>query len=342
MFGASEDRARQLAYRKRRERIASGSSCSVLRSLSSSSHVSQQSQMSSITKQGTSQPPSHAEYTFAYTSRAYNNMSMPDHQTKSQTADCGPGLATDPHRSQMERHRLQAKYLTQVLYDSLSLPTSAREPSNLPGPTTQSDNPGALIQSTTASPLRNATAPVASIEAHSSSAPCVLSHLGLPTLLNTSPTAPNGSFHVHTMTASRGGDRDDLIMEQAMSRLDPVLQPVQDAVLRTQQSHAAKDPKGPLSGSSSTLHDKSLIYDPSRSYMVKFPLATRFCFQPAWTVPITTGTYYDALIRMLPSLGSKVSVDQFLTLFGPMRPATPWASREASARKVGSRWTDTA
>ncbi|KAH7083615.1 hypothetical protein FB567DRAFT_594140 [Paraphoma chrysanthemicola] len=48
MFGASEDRARQLAYRKRRERIISGQSYTSYRSLSSASRISQQSQQSIV------------------------------------------------------------------------------------------------------------------------------------------------------------------------------------------------------------------------------------------------------------------------------------------------------
>jgi hypothetical protein len=333
MFGASEDRARQLAYRKRRERIASGSSCSVFRSLSFSSHVSEQSQMSSITEQGTPPSPLLTEYISAHTTHTHDDTDMPTHRARSQNSDCDLDLAADPHRSQMERHRLQAEYLTRVLYDTLSVPTSVRGPKMLLGPATQPSNPKALVQSTTARHTRNLTAPVASINIHSLPTPSARSQLDLQTLSIASPTAPNRAFRVRTMVALRGGGQDDLPTDQEKSQPDPASQHHQDDANPHTTSHTASSSTGSLGEPLPTLQDWSRIWDTSRPYMVRFPEAKRFCLQPAWTVPIVYGSCYNNLLRTLPQFKPSAIVDELLFLFGPTQPATPWAAPAANARR---------
>jgi hypothetical protein len=318
MFGASEDRARQLAYRKRKERIVSGSSCSMLRSLSSSSHVSQQSQISSIIEQSTSPSPLHAEHSSPHTGHTPDDMSIPACQTKSQDSECGAILATDTNHSQTEQHRLQFEHLTQVLYDSLSRPTTVRKPTAIPGPVTPSGNPEAPGQSTTARRIRSVTAP------------SVHSCLGPPILPTASPTAFNGSLGAHSMVSLRGGGEDNLPMGQEKSQLGPAPQRRQEnEIVRTQQLQPASGLTSSLGKSLPQPRGSSQIYDPKRPYMVNYPWATRFCFGPAWMVPISTGPLYLVLMHTLPSH----IVDQFLSLFGPMEPATPWSSPAANARR---------
>lgn len=91
MFGSSQDRARQLAGRKRRERISSSGSNSTLRSISSSSHASQQ------------------------------------YHIKSTLTPCNQESAVIKENPQtLQGHQiLQAEYLSQVLYSDLGASASA-------------------------------------------------------------------------------------------------------------------------------------------------------------------------------------------------------------------------
>ena len=90
MFGSSQDRARQLAGRKRRERIASSGSNSTLRSSSSSSHAFQQYHSALALDPGTQQS----------------------------------AVIKENPRTLKGHHILQAEYLSQVLYSDLGASAS--------------------------------------------------------------------------------------------------------------------------------------------------------------------------------------------------------------------------
>lgn len=121
MFGSSEDRARQLAYRTRRERVVSSGSASTRRSVSSASRNSQHVNQASTTRSATPtdlsfqqiEPPHHDE-----------QQVRPPDITSAHPGDSPP---LQQHL-QDDQHRRQSEYLSEVLYSSLplaSLPQSS-------------------------------------------------------------------------------------------------------------------------------------------------------------------------------------------------------------------------
>lgn len=130
MFGASEDRARQLAGRQRWKRIASTGSTRSYRSASSSSQLSQLSHLetSSIFEQSTKRPISIPEH---YASTIYSSRVDQLGHGRSQSlaqykaaADVEKALAhmmANSNNPRIQQQRSQAKYMSQVLYNDAAV-----------------------------------------------------------------------------------------------------------------------------------------------------------------------------------------------------------------------------
>jgi hypothetical protein len=256
MFGASEDRARQLAYRKRRERVTSGSSSSTYVSLSSASPISQRSRVSSTLGQETirSYPATqhsslHTEHsTFGYT----NSLRF--------QANKAPLSATEAQDLQIEQHRLQAEYLGQVLYDSLSLATTDLQPRDASMPAMNIGHYRILGKPTMSRHVRNLTAPVPSIYMLSGMASNGTYRLGPPLLSRTSQEAIDLSLRAQSTFFLRGGgDADD---EWNPNRSIPTTEGTQNTFPMQQLQ-----PANGYAGSSNTARDLS------RPYMTRYTRA---------------------------------------------------------------------
>lgn len=163
MFGSSEDRARQLAYRKRRERVISGSSSIAYRSFSSSSQLSHTSRASSFQAGWPSLSAATLEHSYPQADGTRNNEFMPANRMRlTDPADCAPVMSTDARHFQDEQHRLQAEHLSQVLYDSLPLDDANDEQTIRAVAAMPEQNPVVLGRFSTMRHVRNITAPVRS------------------------------------------------------------------------------------------------------------------------------------------------------------------------------------
>jgi len=133
MFGSSQDRARQLAGRNRRERISSISSCSSSRTLSLSSRTShlrdvQPAQVHAVSTINTADD----ERLFSGKTAASSDSTKSSIETYTVQGAFRP-LAV-PHLVegldclQTEQHRVQAEHLSRVLHSSLSLTNVTNAP----------------------------------------------------------------------------------------------------------------------------------------------------------------------------------------------------------------------
>jgi hypothetical protein len=127
MFGSSEDRARQLAYRTRKDRVISSGSNSTHRSLSSASESSRRSHSSLSLHMGLNQSIA-PEIPLSVQAGLVHGK---DHATSRVLPWDDPALASSSHDDSLpakqckdvhvEQHRVQSEYLSQVLYNSLSI-----------------------------------------------------------------------------------------------------------------------------------------------------------------------------------------------------------------------------
>ena len=324
MFGASEDRARQLAYRKRRERVISGNSGSTYRSLSSASRNSQQLQLSSTLEQDATQLPVHVEH--------YSQESNVE-----ATDSVKPLLVTDKEHLQMEQHILQAEYLSQVLYDTLSLADAGGVSNTLPVLASHFSKYGTLGHLITSHHLRNVTAPIAYTDIPSLLASNMQSHPDLPTLPPLQST-PLVDYHrqAQVMVSLRGGGKDDVHPRQERSRPMQTSQLNQtNPALRTQQpNQTSAQPSLPRS---SLLPPEVVsVHDSTRQYTQICPWATRWYWRSEWIVPLQSGHEVMAFLASL----SQVDIRNFSFLFGPSMPPTHWTSSGANARRYFYRRLD--
>lgn len=325
MFGASEDRARQLAYRKRRERVISGSSSSTYRSLSSASRISQRSRVSSALDQ-------EGVRSFLATQRG---LPQPGHGTVDFTTNSlglqGDGesiSATEAQHLQMERHRLQAEYLSQVLYNSLSLATAGAQPDDTLMPTMNVGRYGALGKPATSRHIRNVTAPVASLEMQ----PLLVSTMkhssesgALPLLHR---TARNAQLRTQTMVVLRGGGDHDPSLQQETTRRDPPFPGFANSVAQSAQPPPADHSRTRVAVAP-VPQEVIQVHNPQREYMQTCPWVQRYYDKPAWVVPISIGQHFHDFMASLPADWHSI----FLALFGPEQsPDHPLSSR-ANARR---------
>jgi hypothetical protein len=340
MFGASEDRARQLAFRKRRERVSSsGSSSSMLRSLSSASRVSQQSNLSLSpgyeTTKSVGCPEQHSMRAVSINS----DENTPANQLRQ--PNFGSFSTMDMELSQMDRQRLQAEYLSHVLYDDLSLASARQVLKQLPIGATQAGQPRVPELWAAVCRPRNITAPVASPGRQSFLGLAAEHCLPLPMLSPSSETAYGDHSRAQSMVTLRGGGptppsatqkyKVDQYHLKGWENPEPKLQPVAGSsnsanwTLPPPASQRQPTDQAPLS--SDTTIAWSL--DPERPYMKMLPLLKQLCHRPAWKVPITGGKNYESFLSNL----STEIIDRFLPLFGPLYSASHWTSPLANARR---------
>ena len=290
MFGASEDRARQLAYRKRRDRIISGNSCSTYRSLSSASRISQQSHVSPT-----------LEHETEHSAQRPGNATDPVNSF----------LPTDPQHSQAEQHRIQTEYLSQVLYDDLSLATTVGPPDRQPAAAPHSGKYGSLGPSTTSRHIRNATAPISYTEIQNVLASSTQSHADLSTL--------DECFRRQTMASLRGGGSDDILKTQGLPHMmqsqvpSHVIPP-----LRTQQPNQKNIQEGSNHPPSPYPTPTCMIpgHDSTRQYMQIYPWARRWYYRREWVTPILCGQYLTDFRTCLSDAEGR----DFLALFLSVSP----------------------
>lgn len=164
MFGSSQDRARQLAGRNRRQRISSSGSCSSSRSTSSSHDISELCSPTTLLDPNAELPPVEEEQPFQETARSFVVVSDPrkkeiEQDNRRSTSHSASTLPIRPRNLQLEQHRLQAEHLSQVLYNTLSLPKSAATSHDLFRSSHHVEYGSLGISGVTSSNIRNTTAP---------------------------------------------------------------------------------------------------------------------------------------------------------------------------------------
>jgi hypothetical protein len=329
MFGASEDRARQLAFRKRRERVSSsGSSSSMYRSLSSASRMLRRSNASFSRQHGIISSVVCPEDNSSRTGSAAPDENMPVNQLRQ--SKFGSFSAIDTQLSQMDRHRLQAEYLSHVLYDNLSLASAGEVLTALPLNTTQSGRNRVMRPSKMTCHLRSITAPVASNKRQSPLNTTAELCLPLPTLPPSPRTASDSQLRAQSMVNLRGG-RPTPDWAAQRYRIAPNSQ--EDWRNHVQQPQAVAGPSNPVNQAlpPSTSADVSILYsrDPERPYMKDLEWVWQVSSSPAWTAPICSGGFYETFLSRLPL----DIIQRFLPLFGPLQLATHWTSPLANARR---------
>jgi hypothetical protein len=134
MFGSSEDRARQLAYRTRKERVVSSGSPSIRRSVSSASRHSKQSIQDLSTQPVTPSEPFGRQIETTG-GEGCTSLEPSEHQQQILPVETTSTHPDDPlptrHDLQEEQHRRQAEYLSEVLYSSLPLASLPRSTDGL-------------------------------------------------------------------------------------------------------------------------------------------------------------------------------------------------------------------
>jgi hypothetical protein len=321
MFGASEDRARQLAYRKRRERFISGGSCSAYRSLSSESRTSQQSHLYSTPKQDATHPTVCVEHCSSQTELMHVHKNACVNQYRNPQSKVNPVLATDVQHPQTEQHRVQAEYLSQVLYNHMSLDMVGCRLSGIPVPSSQFGRHETPGQTTARRHIRHITAPVASARLTSLFASTMESHLNLPILPSLHYTTFNNHPQTQTVISLRGGGQDNTLDNLQPNQLGP------DLSIR----HLTPTSVSTGSVIASLPHsDFARYHTHKRQYMNLFPWTKQFHAHPAFLVPISSGHHFLVFMRkLLPTDAST-----FLFLFGPSQPAAHWASPASNTRRA--------
>jgi hypothetical protein len=305
MFGASEDRARQLAYRKRRERIASGTSSSTCHSISSASCVLQRSRV-----------PSVLDHNTAPSSAAAHRSLQPDEST------CALISATEARHLRMERRRLQAEHVSQVAYRSLSLATTGLGSEAAFEPMIESDSYGGLGRSTKTRHIRNVTAPVASIKLQSLLASALRPPLNLEIPSRLPRTTCSEQHRAHIMTILRDGGQEDLPWQEEAAELKPL-----SSRYTTRLAHSTRQPPQ-VNTLTADVAEDAVVQDVTEYHHSPHEhgrthyWAKDFYDNPAWIVPISTG---DCLPNFLITLPSDIH-HTFMALIGRNQIARNWTS----------------
>ena len=203
MFGASEDRARQLAGRQRWKRISSSGSNSSYRSAGSSSQLSHR-ETSSIFEQNIQRPtpiPEHHAYIVndllydLYDSREVQHVS--EYVAASDLEEVLAQMTAEEQHPHAQQQRVQAEHLSHVLYNDMAINeelSPSASCSKLPG---QAKSYGALgLGPAIAHQVRYVTAPVPSVGNQSIM-------LSANSTVNRSTSA--NIAHTETIVSLRGG-----------------------------------------------------------------------------------------------------------------------------------------
>jgi len=325
MFGASEDRARQHAYRKRRDRVASESSSSTYRSLSSASRISQRSRVSSAPDQDAAPRAVSGNHRSLRPSAI-----LAGHACVAATlSSCEPITTTEAQHLLAERHSLQAEYLSQVLYDSLSSATSGIDSAATIVPMMEPPKYGPLGRLTKTRHKRTVTTPVASLESQYSFALTAQPPLAVTTSPHLSKTERDKHLEAQTMVFLRGGDREEEFSQNERAEIAPLSR--RHTNIRALESGHPQQADA-LMGSAadaSGLQDLTRYHHPEREYARTRDWVELLYAHPAWAVPISTGGSLRDFLLTLPSYIQNT----FFALFGCGQPPTYCVSQVANARR---------
>lgn len=221
MFGSSEDRARQLAARKRRERIGSSGSQSSHRSTISSNYANKQLQYACVSEQSSQRvqiPERHDLQRAGLTAIDQHTAGEPDavrlpHDHKIPLLpleNSSLRLAREKQHPAMEQHRIQAEYLSQVLYSNASIFDMQAPPQSQFSVPTSTKRYGSLgSNSNISQQLSNMTTPVSHTQPSSSQPACIQPKLGVTTLPPLQQSEYGNHLRVHTVVSLRGGGLDN-------------------------------------------------------------------------------------------------------------------------------------
>lgn len=353
MFGSSQDRARQLAARKRKERICSHDSHSSYRSISSSSQASQQSHTIFPLEQDIKRPlaipehPSHgASLTYQsqhtpgdpYVKEALNDNQVPVLMAHD-TSQCADGRT----QSQLEQYRLQAEYLGKVLYGSLNIPALDVPPQSQFGSSSHYSPYGSLgMQSNTSYHLRSVTDPLSPTLLPTQHLSILHRQSSIPTTSTPWKTALDDDHQMQVALSLRGGGNGE-----TSSRPDHIneTKEAKEAKEANETNGANETDKpnpmpGHLQNHSSGVppsHLQSQHSIETRAFAREFPWVTKVFHLPQWHAPIFSGAALDAFLISL----SSVQLSQFCSFFDPHLPPKPMANhlvpRQLFFRALSSR-----
>jgi hypothetical protein len=327
MFGATEDRARQLAYRKRRERIISGDTCTVYRSMSSARQVSPQSRLSFIPDDESFRVPVHTEHR-APQAGTMHSENIPATKYNKRCLEFDPVLKADPLSSQMVQHRLQAEHLSQVLYSTLSTATPAPKPPSVLSPSSVLG-----MQGMPGRHIRNITAPVALADLSSLFVSASQGRRDLPTLPFLPRIPCNGQLHPPAVSLRGGGDAHDPFWSRSISHPNNSGQapPTQH---QTQMTQTHMQAEAQAHAQAQVLENRIQVlffhlHTHERQYLTLFPWAREYRLTPGFFIPISCGSHFDSFLGSIPL----DAVNYFLDIFGLQRLPTSYTSPAANARR---------
>ncbi|OAL46465.1 hypothetical protein IQ07DRAFT_647438 [Pyrenochaeta sp. DS3sAY3a] len=285
MFGSSQDRARQFAARKRRDRIDSSGTHSSHRSVSSSTQASERPGSPSITEDDIHR----SEIIPDYLSRAFDGSVVSHSQvrrgyhTLAFKANWETPTAHEPHRAQAEDPY-------QILYDDF--PTPAMHQSRFSHSLRHIRYGSLGMQLANASHLRNVTAPVPSTQ------PASFETSNFRTQLDVSVAPSNwkftspGPLQTENSVLLRGGHGGD----QGENSPPDTTPPIRWGYIgETPRSFAASgNPRMRLPVS----HYKS-EWSVSAVIAQKFPWITSLFYLPAEATSISSGRAYDEFLMCL-------------------------------------------
>jgi hypothetical protein len=278
MFGSSQDRAKQLAGRKRRERIHSLSSSTSHRSISSSSQASQQGPASSHPQDDMHHSPIIEEPSPMDACGVTSFRDTPVSSTTQVTTQ----FLTAQQRSQVEHQRLQAEYLSHVLYDSPSMSALHSSPISGFGSPSRHVRYGSLgTQLATTHRLRNITNPALQNQSQSV-------HSGTFVPLLPRPSAFASHLQSQTAVTLRGGSGQAAEGEEPSH--DEAVEQVNQIPYQFQ--HPRDMRPAPIA-------DPGMRIIPSRPYAFEFEWVTEVFRLPQWMCPIFSGVPYDTFLASL-------------------------------------------
>ncbi|CAO2655390.1 Nn.00g104540.m01.CDS01 [Neocucurbitaria sp. VM-36] len=309
MFGSSQDRARQLAGRTRKERMCSTGSHSGHGSSGTSNQVSQLSRASATLKQSIQEP---RVVTENLTHEIGLTRAVRQTSQESYLAQQLNGSQEFPRRihddlqsasrrcfSPMVEQRLQAEYLSQVLYNSLTLSDlDDQSQSHVKLPPRHSRYGSLGIQSATSHHLRNITEPVPPTQSSTQQSSILRARLGLPMLPPLPMPALEKQLQIQTTISLRGGagECDTADFSRPGGKI-------------VQLEHDWSDP-----------------WSLPREFQWLYTVS----YLGHWRTLITSGPPYDAFLQSL----SDKALGRFRYLFDPRPPPTDLMGTAVTARRI--------
>ncbi|KAH3921809.1 hypothetical protein HBH70_101010 [Parastagonospora nodorum] len=245
---------------------------------------------------------------------------------------CEPNTTTEAQHLLTEQHRLQAEYLSQVLYDSLSSASSGLDSAATIVPMMGSHTHGPLGRLAKTRHIRTVTTPVASLVLRSSFAPTSQPPLTVPTASLLPKTECGEHLEAQTMVFLRGGGRDEEFSQLSQKQSAEIAALfLRHANIRAHDSRHLWQADA-LTGSAfgaAELQDLTKYHHPGREYGWTRDWVELLYSHPAWAIPISTGNCLRDFLLTL----SSYTHNMFFALFGYGQPATHYVSSVANTRR---------